>query len=70
MNPCPTCGSVTRTDPDERAAAEIALAHLIALMKRPAGVQQLEQTLRHLQGARSGTARVIQLEEERAFRGR
>jgi len=65
---CQTCGAVQRTDPDERAAAEIALAHIMALMRKPAGLTLVEQTLRHLQGLRSGAVRVIEMETERAAR--
>ena len=64
---CPTCGA--RVDSDERAAAEIALARILALMKRPAGLAQFEQVLRNLTSLRSGIGRVIELEQERVSRG-
>lgn len=61
---CPTCGGRPMTP--ERENAEIALANIMTLMKRPGGLALLEQVLRHLQGMKSGAVRMLAQEEEEA----
>jgi len=61
---CPHCGS--RLDSEDRQNAEIALAHIMAIQRRPGALAQFEQMLRHLGGLKSGVVRTIVREEEDA----
>jgi len=68
---CPTCGAVQRTDPEERAAAEMSLANIMALVrKQPSILATIERELRQWQGLRSGIVRLLDAQNERAANGR